>query len=488
MNRLAFACLAAAAVLAVCPCAFAETYVVAEGGDDANPGTEALPFATIQGSVDGLQPGDTVLVREGTYPGFEIYDLHGTEEAPITFKSYPGEHAVIDRALGAPEYFIVHIQGRCSYLVFEGLEVTNTDPLIDQLRELDITDPADLEVFLTYVDSFEVQYRDGVRINPPSTEPYHHHLKFVNLEIHHLIGLGFSGSGDNLEFIGNHVYDLGYPRSGYGWYVGRGDGNIFRGNVVHDCTYAFHLYNEGEGRPLANAVVEGNLVYDNGMTYYHMSSATVKVDGGGGLLVMGDGDNNTILNNVAYGNLNFGISVSSQNASVFNNTLFANEGDGLRVGDDTATLVRNNIAWRNDTEATIGTGSTADTNLFGEEPLFLDEGTNDLHLRAASPAVDSGAAIPAVLTDFDGIPRPQGAGYDIGAFEYNTLPPDFSEPGPEGGDEDEQELAEFPEDIGIEPADADAIQDPGGPDGAEGDDGPGDGKDGCGCSLAGRRP
>ncbi len=57
-------------------------------------------------------------------------------------------------------------------------------------------------------------------------------------------------------------------------------------------------------------------------------------------------------------------------------------------------------------------------NNISQDPLFIDD---DLHLDAASPAIDSGASpadylnIPAL--DFNGTARPQGSGYDIGAWE-----------------------------------------------------------------------
>ena len=53
--------------------------------------------------------------------------------------------------------------------------------------------------------------------------------------------------------------------------------------------------------------------------------------------------------------------------------------------------------------------------------------TADGHLSAGSPAVDAGICTGAPVTDYDGDPRPQGAGCDIGADEYDTgVPPGLS--------------------------------------------------------------
>ena len=45
----------------------AATFYVATYGDDANAGTEELPFQTIQRGAWALSAGDTLIVRGGTY-------------------------------------------------------------------------------------------------------------------------------------------------------------------------------------------------------------------------------------------------------------------------------------------------------------------------------------------------------------------------------------------------------------------------------------
>jgi predicted outer membrane repeat protein len=51
------------------------------------------------------------------------------------------------------------------------------------------------------------------------------------------------------------------------------------------------------------------------------------------------------------------------------------------------------------------------------DPLFVDPGNYDFHLMANSPCIDAGTSIDAPDDDFDGYLRPQGSGYDIGAYE-----------------------------------------------------------------------
>ena len=59
---------------------------------------------------------------------------------------------------------------------------------------------------------------------------------------------------------------------------------------------------------------------------------------------------------------------------------------------------------------------TGTVNVYGD-PAFRDPGRGDYHLTPASAAIDQGVDA-GVTTDIDGNSRPQGAGYDIGAYEY----------------------------------------------------------------------
>ena len=371
------------------------------------------PFKTIQRAADVVRAGDTVIVRQGVYPGFTLDGVDGTPEAWITFKSQEGEKVVIDRFLGGPAYHTIYLRPSTSYLILDGFEITNSNPEIDQMRKLNLDDPEDLDEFIRHVGEDLWQKRGGVRLDPPSFGTPHHHLIFRNLKIYHIPGLGFAGKGDDIHFINNHISDLGWPRSGYGFYT-TGDRHIYRGNTVVNCLYGFHLY----GDAVRDAVIEGNFIHDIGGTYYHLSSARVK-HGGAGLLVH-KGENNVIRNNVIVNSRFDGIYLygENQNSLILNNTLY-NNGTGLQIKNTVNTTVQNNIVFQNGFALLHAKNQNLRfENNLAESPNFVDPADLDFHLRHPSEAIDRGLRLAEVTHDFDGIQRPQGAHPDIGAYEY----------------------------------------------------------------------
>jgi hypothetical protein len=65
-------------------------------GNDGNPGSLDRPWRTLAFALTQLRPGDTLLLRGGTYLERPTVAAGGTAGAPITIQSYPGERAVID--------------------------------------------------------------------------------------------------------------------------------------------------------------------------------------------------------------------------------------------------------------------------------------------------------------------------------------------------------------------------------------------------------
>ena len=61
------------------------THYVSPSGSDSNPGTEQEPWRTVEGSLAKLEPGDTLLLREGVYEEAigPVSVPDGTEAAPF---------------------------------------------------------------------------------------------------------------------------------------------------------------------------------------------------------------------------------------------------------------------------------------------------------------------------------------------------------------------------------------------------------------------
>jgi len=141
----------------------------------------------------------------------------------------------------------------------------------------------------------------------------------------------------------------------------------------------------------------------------------------------------TVRNNVCLGDgtgpYYKGISVSNSVApgsarhKVVNNTIYrgesAKEFTGIEVsGGD--CIVRNNLASAPATSWVVfisGGGYVADHNLITDQARFANPGAGDLSLLSGSPARDAGVPLSAVRDSFNGVMRPAGGGYDIGAYE-----------------------------------------------------------------------
>ena len=85
-----------------CVSSWAGTYYVSLAGDDAHPGTVALPFATISKGASVLTPGDKLQLMEGVYAQNLVYKIpSGTSwEMPVIVGAYPGHRVTIQPLSG----------------------------------------------------------------------------------------------------------------------------------------------------------------------------------------------------------------------------------------------------------------------------------------------------------------------------------------------------------------------------------------------------
>lgn len=409
-------------------------YYVATWGSDSNPGTETQPWLTIQKAADTLTAGDMVYIKEGTYNERVIPQNSGSPGNYITYAAYPGHVVSIDGTgvsvypeglfrIDGKNYIKVsglrienyhpengachgiHARNNCNHIIIENNYVKNTggcgiyakysDNVIIDNNEVSYTnlDPAwDKEVISLHgVDTFEVK----------------------NNHVHHVNHIGIDAKADclNGKIYRNYVHDLGI-------YDGRGQLGIYI-----DGAYNIDVYE--------------NVIHD--------------ISGGG--LVLGlerpqydDLEKINVYNNIVYDS-EFGIMLWAfpgteeyvKNLKFINNICYKNDKDGIYIGD----LPIENIITRNNIVSNNGryqiqkvgsiTGLTVDHNLIdgstqitGDDyvegnPKFVNPAVGNFHLQEDSPAIDSGSSVDAPSVDYDGNLRPQGAGYDIGAYEadYN---------------------------------------------------------------------
>lgn len=100
-------------------------YYVSPLGSDANPGTMARPWKTLNYAAGRLSAGDTLYIRGGIYRETVDFSNSGTNSARISISAFPGEQPVIDgnqNTIPSWDYYpLVKISG--SYVTFSGLEV-----------------------------------------------------------------------------------------------------------------------------------------------------------------------------------------------------------------------------------------------------------------------------------------------------------------------------------------------------------------------------
>jgi len=120
------------------------------------------------------------------------------------------------------------------------------------------------------------------------------------------------------------------------------------------------------------------------------------------------GTYNNLFNNVLYSDgANYGsIDLPSGAATGFQSNYNAVE-DKFKYAGKVKTLAQ----WR-----TYG----FDLNSFISTPdaLFVDPAAGNYHLKATSPAINSGTTLADVTDDLEGYPRTAGS-YDIGCYEYH---------------------------------------------------------------------
>lgn len=333
------------------------SFYVSTTGNDSNPGTQAAPWRTVQHAADSAHAGSIVSVRGGIYEELVSINASGNaSDGYITFRSYPGETAILDAEHltlnGRTGILAIHNQ---SYVRVEGLEIRNFRTAEHRLSPLGISVTgagSHIELLKNNVHHIEnnFQGRDapghggngfgiavyGTDAKTPITDLIIdgnevHHLKtgsseslvvngnVTNFRVTHnvvhdnnnigidVIGFEHTAPDPSVDqardglVSGNLVYNItsrgnpayGNEQNSDGIYVDGGTRILIEQNVIHDVDFGIELASEHKDRATSYITARNNLIY-------HCHTAGISM--GGYAPERGRTDHSSVVNNTLYEN------------------------------------------------------------------------------------------------------------------------------------------------------------------------------------------
>jgi len=413
----------------------ASEWHVAAGG--SGNGSAAAPFGRVQDALLTAQPGDTVTVGPGTFTERLTSLRAGTAQLPITLRAAKGRGSTIITAPGR-----VLTVGH-AYVTVDGLVLDGQfggDDLVRVASGATRFVLKNTEVRRTSRDAIDMGAVQDVLIEGALI---HHALNSAggrtdahgivagaarrltirNTEIHTFSGdavqvdPGRSSPGwSDVLIEGCRFWLQPLPAAVNGFPAGTVPGENavdtkasltlprakltirnteafgFRGGVIGNMA-AFNI------KENVDAIVDGVTVYNSEIAFRLRAPAWVRVQ-------------NVVIHSVAYG---IRYEDNIENLRLWNSTFGGAVDRPFYAASSAASLldVRNVLVLG----AALPKEAAGASNLAVLASAFANARGHDYQLGESSPAVDTGVTLTEVPTDRQGVKRPQGARYDIGAFE-----------------------------------------------------------------------
>jgi len=386
---------------------------------DNNPGTEEEPWRSIQHAADVAQPGDTIYVKAGTYDERVVVQVSGTSESKITFQALPRRNVLMQG---------FYLNG-ANYIHIEGFRITNS--LTGWTESSGFFVDGD---WIDIVDNELFEIKDVAILaswgEDPPTNVYVADNRIYSAQMGIVIqGEGWIVENNDVERLFRYIdTDCDYLRF-------FGDNHIIRGNYFHGTNFnevgsahvdCFQIF-DNNGEWAHNILVEGNICHDfhqgfmGSANYYHNIDHitfrnNVFAHGGAWGICVENIPYVTVENNTFYDIYYHGVGFrDDSHHNVVVNNIFSNMETSYWASDGASLSGDNNIIYQSQDP-----GQPGPNDLIGVNPLFVDPVNNDFHLQENSPAIDAGQSRSEVTHDLEGKPRPQGNGYDIGAYEFGS--------------------------------------------------------------------
>ncbi|MFA7466646.1 MAG: right-handed parallel beta-helix repeat-containing protein [Desulfotomaculaceae bacterium] len=415
-------------------------YSVAPWGDDKNSGGIDDPWHTLQYSVNRLGPGDTLLIRGGTYREYLTMKQSGTTGNPIVVRVFQGEEAEINGD-GVGWKYGFNLESGVSYVTLSGLRVKNFAAygfaLWGDNKEIRLTD---LEAY---------SCGTGLRI-----------ISATDLLIE---GCGFYNNNAGMVISPGPAIKARIERTRSNGSEGPGitDGFVLDSGkdiVIEKCCAEFNAGN-GFNCQTSDTIISSSVSRANGAYgikcsgEYELANCIMDSNGLAGAYLHRGGRyelyNNLVVKCGFKGD--FGLTAvceanpSTVRVTMVNNILAYNYGGVYLSGAAVLEKEDHNIFWsREDAEIATSNYSYGRNEINGlvwfkesgrgehsfcRDPLFVDPDNHDFRLAKNSPAIDRGLGEGAPAKDINGSIRPQGKGYDIGPYESaeGSIAPPFAE-------------------------------------------------------------